>query len=346
MARSLGELAAQFGCELVGDPQVNIESVATLSNAGTSQLSFFANSGYRGQLQTTRAAAVLVREKDVGDCPVAALVSEDPYLAYAHIAAELHPPLAVVPGVHQTASIDAGASIDLSAQISANVTVDANSSIGVGVFIGPGVVIGPNCHIGSNSRILANATLVVDVVLGERCIVHPGAVIGADGFGNVQSRSGWVKVPQIGGVRIGNDVEIGANTTIDRGAIDNTVIGDGVRLDNLIQIAHNVVIGAHTAIAAFTGVSGSTVIGERCMFAGQVGIVGHITICDDVIVAGATIISKNIDEPGYYTGNFPGEKARDWKRKVARFRRMDELVKRVSELEKQLRKNSVDEDGC
>jgi len=330
----LGELAAQFGCELVGDPEVNVESVATLGNAGTSQLSFFANAGYRDQLQATRAAAVLVREQDVADCPVAALISDDPYLSYAQIAAALHPPQKLKSGVHTTAFIHAQATVAASAQISANVSIDAGCSIGENVYIGPGVVVGQNCHVGSNSRILPNVTFVEDVVLGERCIIHPGAVIGADGFGNAQGGQGWVKVPQVGGVRIGDDVEIGANTTIDRGAIDHTYIGDGVRLDNLIQIAHNVVIGAHTAMAAFTGVSGSTIIGERCMFAGQAGIVGHITICDDVIVGGATMISKSIDEPGFYTGSFPGEKDRDWKRKVARFRRMDELVKRVSELEK------------
>jgi len=200
-------------------------------------------------------------------------------------------------------------------------------------------VVGPRCNIGEQSRVLANSTLVQDVTIGERCIIHPGAVIGCDGFGNARSTEGWVKVPQLGGVRIGNDVEIGANTTIDRGAIDDTVIEDGVRLDNLIQIAHNVQVGAHTAMAAFSGVSGSTVIGKRCMFAGQAGIVGHITICDDVVIGGATMITKNIVESGFYTGSFPGEKDRDWKRKVARFRRMDELVKRVSDLEKKVNKN-------
>jgi len=345
LARTLGELAAQFGCELVGDPQVKVESVATLSNAGTGQLSFLANVSYRDQLQTTRAAAVLVRENDVDACPVAALVSDDPYFAYARIAAELHPPPAVIPGIHDAASVEAGANVDQSAQISANVSIDASSSVGAGVFVGPGVVIGPKCHVGSHSQIMANVTLVENVVLGERCIVHPNSVVGSDGFGNVQTQDGWVKVPQVGGVRIGNDVEIGANTTIDRGSIDNTIIGDGARLDNLIQIAHNVVIGAHTAIAAQAGIAGSTVIGERCMFAGQSGVVGHIRICDDVIVGGATVITKNIDEPGFYAGTFPGEKVRDWKRKVARFRRMDELVKRVSELEKRAKKDSNNENG-
>ncbi len=164
--------------------------------------------------------------------------------------------------------------------------------------------------------------------------MHPGAVIGSDGFGNAKSDGVWVKVPQLGGVRIGDDVEIGANTTIDRGSIDDTVIENGVRLDNLIQIAHNVQIGEHTAMAAFTGVSGSTIIGKRCMFAGRAGIVGHVNICDDVVVGGATMISKDIREPGFYMASFPAEKDRDWKRMVARFRRMDKLVRRVGALEK------------
>ena len=188
--------------------------------------------------------------------------------------------------------------------------------------------------VGDGTRILANATLFKNVTIGERCIIHPGAVIGSDGFGNAMGESGWVKVPQVGGVLIGDDVEIGANTTIDRGAIDDTVIGNGVRIDNLVQIAHNVQIGDHTAMAAFSGVSGSTVIGKRCMFAGQSGIVGHISICDDVVVGGATMISKDITTPGFYTGSFPGEPDRSWKRKVARFRRLDELADRVTLLEK------------
>ncbi|MGI9204545.1 MAG: UDP-3-O-(3-hydroxymyristoyl)glucosamine N-acyltransferase [Woeseiaceae bacterium] len=333
MARSLGELAAQFGCDLVGEPSAEVTGVATLSNARNGQLSFFANKAYREQLLVTRATAVLIHPRFADDCPVAALVSDDPYLTYAHVASELHPQPAVSAGIHDSANVEADADIASSAEIAANANIESGASVGAGAFVGPGVYIGRNCSVGAYSRVLANATLVQDVQLGERCIIHPGAVLGSDGFGNAKGSMGWVKVPQVGGVRIGNDVEIGANTTVDRGAIDDTVIGDGARLDNLIQIAHNVQVGAHTAMAAFTGVSGSTIIGERCMFAGQAGIVGHLSICDDVVVGGATMISKDITEPGFYTGSFPGEKDRDWKRKVARFRRIDDLVKRVTILE-------------
>ncbi len=334
LARSLGELAAQFGCELIGDPGATVSQVATLANAGPDRLSFFANKAYREQLRNTRAAVVILRSEDVADCPVSALVADDPYLTYAMMAAELHAESAPRGGVHPSAVISESATISSSAEISANVTIGDDVVVGDGVYVAPGVVIGARCSLGKHSRILANATFVQDVVIGERCIVHPGAVLGSDGFGNARSQAGWVKVPQVGGVRVGSDVEIGANTTIDRGAIDDTVIDDGVRLDNLVQIGHNVHVGAHTAMAAFSGVSGSTVIGQRCMFAGRAGIVGHINICDDVVIGGATMITKDITEPGFYTGSFPGEIDREWKRKVARFRRLDDLIKRVAKLEK------------
>lgn len=334
MSTSLGELAVKFGIELVGDPSTKVSRVATLANADSESISFFANKAYREQLRQTSAAAVLVHPDDVKDCPVNALLADDPYLAYARIADLLCPYPEIVPGVHESAAIAASASVPESAEVSANAVIGDDCVIGEQVYIGAGAVVGPRCTIGDNCRINANATLVQDVRMGERCIVHPGAVIGSDGFGNALSDGGWVKVPQLGGVRIGNDVEIGSNTTIDRGAIDDTVIGDGVRLDNLIQIAHNVEIGDHTAMAAFTGISGSTIIGKRCMFAGRAGVVGHINICDDVVVGGATMISKDIREPGFYAASFPAENARDWKRMVARFRRIDELFQRVKKLEK------------
>jgi UDP-3-O-[3-hydroxymyristoyl] glucosamine N-acyltransferase len=334
LGTSLGELAVQFGVELVGDPAAKVSRVATLANADAESLSFFANKAYREQLRQTSATAVLVHPDDVKDCPVNALLADDPYLAYARIADVLCPFPDLAPGIHKSAVVASSASVPESTQVSANVVIDEDCVVGERVFIGPGVVIGPRCAIGDGTRLNANVTLVQDVRMGERCIVHSGAVIGADGFGNAMSDGGWVKVPQVGGVRIGNDVEIGSNTTIDRGAIDDTILENGVRLDNLIQIAHNVEIGEHTAMAAFTGISGSTIIGKRCMFAGQAGVVGHITICDDVVVGGATMISKDIGEPGFYTASFPAEKDKDWKRKVARFRRMDELAKRVRALEK------------
>ncbi len=333
MATSLGELAVRFGIELVGDPAAEVTRVATLANADSQSLSFFANKAYREQLRQTHAAAVLVHPDDAKDCPVNALLADDPYLAYARIASSLFAHADLVAGVHESAVVASSATVPQSVEVCAGALIGDDCVIGERVQIGAGAVVGPRCVIGDDSRIHANATLVQDVRMGTRCIVHPGAVVGSDGFGNAMSDSGWVKVPQLGGVRIGNDVEIGANTTIDRGAIDDTVIGNGVRLDNLIQIAHNVEIGDHTAMAAFTGISGSAIIGKRCMFAGRAGVVGHINICDDVVVGGATMISKDIREPGFYTASFPAEKAKDWKRMVARFRRLDELVRRVKKLE-------------
>lgn len=340
MARSLGELAAQFGCELIGDPAIAVSRVATLVSAGVGDLSFFANTAYRNQLRETRAAAVVLRPQDAKDCSVSALLAADPYHVYALIAGELHPAASINAGIHSSAVIHPTASVSACAEVSANVTVEENAIVADAVYIGPGVVVGARCSVGEHSRVLANATLVQDVTIGDRCVIHPGAVIGSDGFGNARTEEGWVKVPQLGGVRIGNDVEVGANTTIDRGALDDTILEDGVRLDNQIQIGHNVKVGMHTAMAACAAVSGSTTIGRRCMFGGQVGIAGHVTICDDVSIAGATMISKDIDEPGYYMGSFPGEKGSSWKRKVARFRRLDDLINRVAVLEKKVEENS------
>jgi UDP-3-O-[3-hydroxymyristoyl] glucosamine N-acyltransferase len=333
MRARLGDLATRFGCELVGDPQAVVTHVATLANAGPEALTFFANPAYRSRLQSTAAGAVVLGPGDAESCPVAALIAEEPYAAYARIAGLLHPSEPLPPGVHASAVVDASASVAASAHVAAHAVIGPESVVDEHAAIGPNTVVGPRCRIGAHTRLHANVTLVQDVSIGERGIVHPGAVIGADGFGNARGDTGWIKVPQIGGVRIGNDVEVGANTTIDRGAIEDTVIDDGVRLDNLVQIAHNVRLGEHTAMASLSGISGSTVVGKRCMFGGQSGVVGHISICDDVVVGGATMISKDIREPGFYTGSFPAEKDRDWKRKVARFRRLDELAQRIKKLE-------------
>ncbi|MGI9262313.1 MAG: UDP-3-O-(3-hydroxymyristoyl)glucosamine N-acyltransferase [Woeseiaceae bacterium] len=340
MARTLGELAVQFGCELIGDPDITVSRVATLSNADTGDLSFFANKTYRDDLQSTRATVVVARQEDAEECPVAVLISSDPYLTYARIAADLYPAILPSAGIHAAAVVSESAKLGAGVRVSANAVIDDDVEVGQNVMIGPGVVIGPGCQIGDDCRLLANATLLRDVTMGMRCIVHPGAVIGSDGFGNAMSESGWVKVPQVGGVRIGNDVEVGANTTIDCGAIGDTIIGNGVRLDNLVHIGHNVQIGEHTAMAGFVGVSGSTVVGKRCMFGGQVGVVGHINICDDVLVGGATVVSKDISKPGYYSGSFPGEPGHSWKRKVARFRRLGDLHDRVTALEKSAKDES------
>ena len=334
MPVSLGQLATQFGCELVGDPDVVVDDVASLPNAREGALSFLSNAAYLDQLASTRAAAVILRNEHVERSATASLVARDPYATYARIAAVIKPARSFPAGVHKAAVIDESASVHASAHVAANAFVDEGSTVGARSYIGPGTYVGPDCTIGEDSRLLANVTLVRAVELGARCIIHPGAVLGADGFGNAMTPEGWVKVPQVGGVRIGADVEIGCNTTVDCGALDDTVIENGVRIDNLCMIAHNVHVGAHTAMAAMTGIAGSTKIGARCMFAGQSGAVGHVEICDDVVVSGQGMLSKDITEPGVYASSFPSEKVREWNRKVARFRRLDTLFDRVKKLEK------------
>ena len=334
MPISLGELATRFGCDLDGDPDVSVNSVAALSNANPDSLSFLSNPNLMKQLSATQAAAVILRAEDADECPVASLISKDPYATYARIAALLHPTPEVIAGIHASAVIAETANVASSAQIDALAIIGERTFIGERVYVGPGCVIGPDCEIGDDSRFVANVTLPRQVQVGKRGLFHSGAVIGGDGFGNANTAEGWVKVPQVGGVRIGDDVEIGSNTTIDCGAIGDTVIEDGVHIDNLCQIAHNAVIGAHTAMAGASGVSGSTVIGKRCMFGGQSGTVGHITICDDVVVSGRAMITREITEPGMYASNFPSEEIQSWNKKVARFRRLDGLYERVSKLEK------------
>ncbi len=334
MPISLGELATRFGCELIGDPDTVVNDVASLASAGAGSLTFLSNSSYKTGLPDTRAAAVILRPADAVDCPVAAILADDPYAMYARMAAVVCPEAAFAPGVHASAVIDSTADVDASSHVAANVVVGPGSRVGKNCFIGPGTVIGPDCSVGNDCRFVANVSVVRRVSIGDRCIFQPGVVLGADGFGNAMTADGWIKVPQVGGVRIGNDVEIGANSTVDCGAIGDTVIENGVRIDNLCMIAHNVHIGEHTAMAAMSGIAGSTRIGKRCMFAGQAGTVGHIAVCDDVIVAAKSYLSKDITEPGTYAASFPAEPAKGWARQLARFRRLGTLYDRVKKLEK------------
>ena len=334
MPISLGELATRFGCELIGDPDTVISNVASLQNAGPESLSFLSSPLFKQLLPATTAAVVILSPDDAEDCPVASLISDDPYAMYARMAKVILPVPAFEPGVHASAFVAESASVADSAYLAPAVVVGERAVIGENVYVGPGTVIGPDCVVGDDCRFNANVTLVKQVEIGARGLFHPGAVIGADGFGNAMTPEGWIKVPQVGGVRIGNDVEIGANTTVDCGAIDDTILEDGVRIDNLCQIAHNVHIGAHTAIAALTGIAGSTTIGKRCMFGGASGAVGHITVCDDVVVTAKTFLSKDVTQPGVYAASFPAEPAKSWAKQVARFRRLGALIERVKKLEK------------
>jgi UDP-3-O-[3-hydroxymyristoyl] glucosamine N-acyltransferase len=320
---SLGELAVRFGLTLRGEPSLTVRSVATLSRANSGALSFLANSRYRRQLESTRAAAVILSAEDEAHCPVAALIDPNPYLAYARIASLMHPDMPPEPGIHPSAVVASGARIAPSASIGPLAVIEEGAQIGERVRVGPGCIVQKGASVGADSTLTSRVNLYPDVTLGQRCILHAGAVIGADGFGFAPNAGVWVKVPQVGSVRVGDDVEIGANTTIDRGAIDDTVVENGVKLDNQIQVGHNVTIGAHTAIAACTGISGSTVIGQRCMIGGMVGFAGHLTIADDVVVTGCSLVSASIKKPGSYSSGMPTVETRLWRRMVAHLRRLD-----------------------
>jgi len=320
---SLGELAVRFGLGLRGDPGLVVSRVATLSHAEPGALSFLANPRYRKQMESTRATAVLVGPENAEGCPVAALIDPNPYLAYARIADLLHPQTAPEPGIHSSAVVSSRARIAASACVGPLAVIEDDVDIGERVFVGPGCIVQRGARLGADSRLIARVNLYAGVRIGQRCIVHAGAVIGADGFGFAPDAGTWLKVPQVGTVRIGDDVEIGANTTIDRGAIDDTVVEDGVKLDNQIQVGHNVTIGAHTAIAGCVGISGSTSIGRRCMIGGGVGIAGHLTLADDVVVTGCSLVSASIKHAGSYSSGMPTVETRRWRRMVAHLRRLD-----------------------
>lgn len=336
MELSLGELAIRHGLELRGDPDLRVCRVGTLQHAGPDAVSFLANPRYRKHLPGTRAGAVVLGPDHAAECGSAVLISPNPYAAYARIAAELHPPPAFEPGIRAGARVDPSASVAADAGIAAGAVVEADALIGAGAYVGPNCVVGAGARIGAGCRLVANVTICQGVRLGARVLVHPGAIVGADGFGLAREPEGWLKVPQLGGVTIGDDVEIGANTTIDRGAIDDTVIEEGVKLDNQIQVAHNVRIGAHTVIAGCTGISGSTTIGRNCMIAGAVGIGGHIDIPDGTVITGLTMVSHSIRKPGVYSSALPFDEAGRWRRNAARFRKLDELAKRLAEIERRL----------
>ena len=321
---SLGELAVRFGLELRGSPALRVSHVATLSQATEGALSFLANSRYRKHLGSSRATAIVVAPADVDACPVAALVDPNPYLAYAQIATLMYPVAPTTAGIHPSAVVASDARIAASASLGPLCVIEAGADIGERVKVGAGCTILAGARIGNDTQLMPRVTLYPAVSIGARCLLHAGAVIGADGFGFAPDQGIWFKVPQVGSVRIGDDVEIGANTTIDRGAIEDTIVENGAKLDNQIQVGHNVVIGAHTAIAACTGISGSTTIGKRCMIGGMVGFAGHLTIADDVTVTGCSLVSASIREAGSYSSGMPTVETRAWRRMVAHLRRFGE----------------------
>ena len=311
-------LAERFGLRLHGDGDSAITGVGTLASATAGQLSFLANQRYRGQLATTTASVVVVGEDDVVHCPVTALVAADPYVAFARIAALFESKPAHIPGIHPTAAVAGDAVVATSASIGPHASIGPRSCIGAGAVIGPGCVIGEDCEVGADSELVARVTLVTRVRLGQRVLIHPGAVIGADGFGIAMDRGHWIKVPQLGGVRVGDDCEIGANTTIDRGALGDTVLEEDVRLDNQIQIGHNVRIGAHTTMAGCSAVAGSASIGRHCLVGGGAGILGHLEVCDRVVITAMTLVTHSIREPGEYSSGTPLMDNRSWRKSAAR----------------------------
>jgi UDP-3-O-[3-hydroxymyristoyl] glucosamine N-acyltransferase len=339
---TLGDIAGRYGCELHGDPDTVVERVATLSGAAEDSITFLANPAYRSQLESTAAGCVILGPDDVESCPTAALVNRNPYIVYAQVAAELHPAASLSPGIDPGATVADGADIPASCEVAAGAVIADGVTLGERVSIGANAFIGTGSRIGDDSRLMSGVNVYSNVRIGCRCILHSGAVVGSDGFGFAPDETrAYIKVPQVGGVVIGDDVEIGANTAIDRGAIDDTVIGDGVKLDNLIQVAHNVSIGAHTAIAALVGISGSTTIGSRCVIGGHSGFAGHINVVDDVMIGAGTAIMNSIKKPGMY-GGAPAiaDEIGRWRKNVARYRQLDSMARRLYKLEKKIEKAS------
>ena len=337
MMRTLGQLAEHVGGRVHGEADCQINGVATLQNAKAGDISFLANPRYTRFLASTAASAVIVGDDYRDACPANALVVADPYLSYAQIATLLNPPAVMPQGCHPTAVVAEGSSVDSSAWIGPHSVIEEDVEIGAGVMVGPGCVIGYGSRIGAGSRLVANVTVCHGSRLGKRVVLHPGVVIGSDGFGLANDGGNWVKVPQLGGVIIGDDVDIGANTTVDRGALDDTIIEHGVKLDNQIQVAHNVYIGAHTAIAGCTGIAGSARIGARCTIGGGVGIVGHTEISDDVHITGMSFVAHSIRKPGVYSSGTPLEANREWRRNYARFHQLDDMARRLRRLEAALK---------
>ncbi|MEE5132457.1 UDP-3-O-(3-hydroxymyristoyl)glucosamine N-acyltransferase [Pseudomonas alliivorans] len=330
----LGRLAEFLGATLRGDKDKDINGLATLQEAGPDQISFLANPQYRKFLTDTHAAAVLLKPADAESFAGNALLVPDPYLAYARISHLFDPKPKAAAGIHPTAVISDDAVVDPAASIGAFAIVESGARIAAQVTIGAHCFIGERCEIGEGGWLAPRVTLYHDVRIGKRVVIQSGAVLGGEGFGFANEKGVWQKIAQIGGVSIGDDVEIGVNTAIDRGALADTRIGNGVKLDNQIQIAHNVQIGDHTAMAACVGISGSTKIGKHCMLAGGVGLVGHIEICDGVFITGMTMVTHSITEPGSYSSGTAMQPAAEWRKSAARLRKIDDMARRLQKLEK------------
>ena len=336
MAYTVHDVARHIGVEITGGGQAELTHAAALDRAGPGSLSFIVSAKYLSQLKKTQASAVITPPALACRCPTTALVADNPYLSFARALRLLHPPANAPAGIHASAVIHPDCDIGDNVHIGAHVVISEKCRLASNVVIGAASVISAPVSIGAGSCLLARVTIVGPAELGQRVLVHPGAVIGSDGFGLADNGGVWEKIPQIGRVLIGNDVEIGANTTVDRGALEDTVIGDGVKLDNQIQVAHNVKIGAHTAIAGCAGIAGSAIIGRHCAIGGGAGIQGHIEITDGVRVTGMTVIRQSIAAPGAYTSGTAAQDNKHWLRNATRFKNLDSLVRRVNRLAKKI----------
>ena len=335
---TLAQIASRLGGRVVGDAQTLIRQVGSLERARPDQITFFTHSRYKARLAATRAGAVVLAAEAEALTALPRIVCENPYAYFARVSQILNPAEPSQPGVHSSAQVAASARIPASACVDAGAVIGGGVALGERVWIGPGCVIEERSVIGDDSRLYASVVVNRDCRIGARAILHSGVVIGADGFGIASDGGRWVKVPQIGRVVIGDDVEIGANTTIDRGAIDDTIVEDGVKLDNQIQIGHNCRIGAHTAMAGFSGVAGSTDIGMHCTIGAAAVILGHLKIVDHVHVSAGTVISRSIHKAGTYTGMFPFDENASWARNTALVRHLSDLARRLRDLEKKVLK--------
>jgi len=333
----LGELATLAGAQLRGDGDLLIERVDTLEQADTSAICFVTSPKYLDSLRGTRAGAVILHHRFLADCPVSALVSDNPHLIYARVAGLLNPLPEILGGVHPTAVVAESAIIDRTAWVGPHAVVEEGARIGPNVFIGAGSVIGAGVVIEEESRLVARVVLCAGVHIGKRALIHPGAVVGSDGFGFARDGERWVRVPQLGTVVVGDDVEIGANTTVDRGALMDTLIRSGAKLDNQIQIAHNVEIGENSALAACVGIAGSTKVGRNCTLGGGVGLAGHLEFADGVHFTGQSLVTRSFKQAGQYSGNLPAVPTSEWRRSVARIRNLDETIQRLKELEQRVK---------
>lgn len=339
---TLGELVAKFGGELQGNPDTPISGIAPLDSAGDAQMSFLSNPKLRAKAAQSKAAALILKAADSEAIGLAyggaRILASNPYAYFARVAqhfVEVHAP-EVMPGIHASAVVDTSAVVASSATIGPNVTIEAGAVIGEFCRVDAGCFIGRNAELGAATHFHANVTFHAACRIGRRGVIHSGAVIGADGFGFANEEGAWVKIPQTGRVLIGDDVDIGANTTIDRGALEDTVIDDGVKLDNQIQIGHNCHIGAHTAMAGCVGVAGSAKIGKYCTFGGAAMVLGHLTIADHVHVSSGSLVSRTLKEPGQYTGFYPLAKNADWEKSAVLVRNLSTMREKIRELEKTL----------